>query len=108
LLKTLYPRFQNRNLTIIGLNVEESHLHGPSPEAYANSARKMQNFVRKYDIPWMQATEESIYSFVTDRLHVDSFPTTILIDPNGKIVGRNWPVEELAEKLDKVLPAPKR
>lgn len=93
-------RFKSRNLEIVGLNTD------PLPfEQVKASLEANQMF-------WTQAKFESIFDFVNQNLRIESFPTTLLIAPDGKILSmsrsdRDEPDlrgKDLLETLDEILP----
>jgi thiol-disulfide isomerase/thioredoxin len=91
-LKAAYDRFKDRNFAILGINGDED----PAP------AKKL---VAERGVEWPQATLGS----TKNRLTVYAFPTTILLDPAGKIISMGGK-EELRSKnleitLERVLPA---
>jgi thiol-disulfide isomerase/thioredoxin len=93
-LKSAYERFKERNLEILGIDNDED----------LAAARKL---AAERGVTWPQATLESIRG----RLTVYAFPTTILLDPAGRIVsmgaGEELRGQNLERTLDKLLP-PKR
>lgn len=99
-LREAAKRFQSRNFEIVGLNTDPV----PFEQVKANlEANQMQ---------WTQAKLESIFDFINVNLRVESFPTTLLIAPDGKILSmsrtdRDEPDlrgKDLLETLDEILP----
>jgi thiol-disulfide isomerase/thioredoxin len=91
-LKAAYDRFKDRNFAILGIDNDED----PAP------ARTL---VAERGVGWPQATLGS----TKGRLTVYAFPTTILLDPAGKIISMGAK-EELRGKnleitLERLLPA---
>jgi len=76
-LKAAYSRFQARGLEIIGMNTDESEI---VPQVKA--------IMEKNGMTWPQARRESI-SNVIRTLRIHSYPTTLLVDQNGKIASLN-------------------
>lgn len=99
-LKAAAKNFKERNFEIIGMNVD------PMPPSALAPAFK------KAGIDWTQAGMESIIP-VLKSYRVDSFPTTILIDPTGKIISLNQTSKgqpslrgrKLLDNLDEILPS---
>jgi hypothetical protein len=68
--------------------------------------------LEKNDMKWPQAKHESIADFLDYGLRIESFPTTFLIAPDGKILSmsrsdRDEPDlrgRDLVTTLDKILP----
>lgn len=99
-LREAAKRFKSRNFEIVGLNTDPV----PFEQVKANlEANQMQ---------WTQAKLESIFDFIKVNLRVESFPTTLLIAPDGKILSmsrtdRDEPDlrgKDLLETLDEILP----
>lgn len=97
-LRTAYSRFQARNFEILGMNTDE-------PEVVAQVKAQFE----KQGLTWTQATRESIRDILKNfRIH--AFPSTLLIDPEGKIVSlsqKNQPSlrgADLLKSLDRLLP----
>ncbi len=99
-LRESYKRFQPRNLEIIGLNTDTDY-----------SSDQIRDMLNKNGMNWTQAEFSSILDFIK-KLRISSFPTTMLISPEGKILSmsRNERKEldlrgkDLLETLDKILP----
>jgi peroxiredoxin len=99
-LKTAYKNFQSRGLEILGMNTDE-------PEILS----QIKTTLEKNDLLWTQATLESIREIIRGyRIH--SYPTTLLIDPEGKIISLNQTKkgqpalrgQDLLKSLDRLLP----
>ncbi len=96
--KLAYSRFQDRGFEILGMNNDFE-------------AEPVKAWLKKSGLNWPQATRESI-SQLQDRYRIHSFPTTLLIDPDGKVVSlgqtkRKQPGlrgQELVKSLDRMLP----
>jgi thiol-disulfide isomerase/thioredoxin len=94
-------RFATRNLVVLGLNTDE----GVTIDSIKKSLTLNQ-------MTWQQGQYTSIVDFLRSGLRVNSFPTTFLISPEGKILSmgrseRDEPDlrgEDLLETLDKILP----
>jgi hypothetical protein len=61
-------------------------------------------FIAKAGHKWLQATQESIERFAIDVIHVNSYPTCILIGPDGKVLSRDARGKTLEDLLAKHLP----
>ncbi|MDX2041498.1 MAG: redoxin domain-containing protein [Acidobacteriota bacterium] len=99
-LKSAYRNFQPRGLEILGMNTDE-------PEIISD----VKNWLAKNGLEWPQATRESIREVIRGfRIH--SYPTTILLDPDGKIISLNQTKQgqpslrgnDLLKSLNKLLP----
>jgi thiol-disulfide isomerase/thioredoxin len=74
--------------------------------AYDRDSKKVKNFVDKENMNWehvfVNQTGENKNSLI-EKLKVNSYPTTILIAPDGKIVARNKTMDEIREILKNAL-----
>jgi thiol-disulfide isomerase/thioredoxin len=95
-------RFKARNLVIVGLNTDEDYTTSSMKKGLADAG-----------MTWTNAQFPSVVEFLREQLRVNTFPTTFLISPEGKVlsVGRTSQDEpslrgaELLKSLDKILPA---
>jgi thiol-disulfide isomerase/thioredoxin len=91
-----YKRFQARDFEILGMNSDED----PGMLS-ANLARQK--------MEWTQSTFNSTRE-LADKMRIHSWPTTLLLDPEGKIVSLNQGDQprlrgrELFKSLDRLLP----
>jgi thiol-disulfide isomerase/thioredoxin len=99
-LKTAYRNFQPRGLEILGMNTDE-------PEIFP----QVKAWLDKNELLWAQARLESIREIIRSyRVH--SYPTTLLINPEGKIISlsqtkKGQPAlrgQDLLKSLDRLLP----
>lgn len=96
-------RFQTRNLQVVGLNTDENF-----------TIDSMKKALKDSQMTWTQAQFESVTGFLRDGIRVNSFPTTFLISPEGKILSmsrseRDEPDlrgADLLTTLDEILPNP--
>ncbi len=99
-LKAAYSKFQSRGLEILGLNTDTDF-----------SVDSLNQNLKKNGMTWTQSQVESTLS-VIKAYRVSSFPTTILLDPEGKIISLNQTDKgqpelrgrDLIKSLDKILP----
>jgi thiol-disulfide isomerase/thioredoxin len=99
-LKAAYSRFQPRGFEILGMNTDE-----PQVMPQVKSA------LEKNGMTWTQARRESIIPVIRN-LRVHTFPTTVLIDKDGKVVSLNNAKQgqadlrgkDLLKSLDGLLP----
>jgi peroxiredoxin len=93
-----YSRFQARGFEILGMNNDPDY-------------SMIKPVLRKNGLLWPQATNESIEQLQI-RYRIHSFPTTLLIDPDGKIVSLGQTKKKqpdlrgqaLLKSLDRLLP----
>lgn len=96
--KFAYSRFQDRGFEILGMNNDLEY-------------EPIKSWLKKNAIPWPQAKRESI-SELQDRYRIRYFPTTLLIDDEGKVISlgqtkKKQPGlrgQELLKSLDRILP----
>jgi thiol-disulfide isomerase/thioredoxin len=96
--KTAYSRFQARGFEILGMNNDLDY-------------EMVKVVLKRSGITWPQAQMDSIRNIET-RYRIHLFPTTLLLDPQGKIVSlgqtkRKQPAlrgRELLRDLDELLP----
>ena len=96
--KAAYSRFQARGFEILGMNNDPDYT-------------QIKPWLRRNGLVWPQATNDSIDQ-LQNRYRIHSFPTTLLIDPDAKIVSlgqtkKKQPGlrgQELLKSLDELLP----
>lgn len=88
-LRSLVERYQDQPFELIGINTNDS------PEAYEEG-------VEEYELTWLSAYQGVGQSPISDLYKVRGYPTYIVIDTEGKIVGRaHGTDDELIAKLVK-------
>jgi thiol-disulfide isomerase/thioredoxin len=95
-LKDAYARFQSRRFEVIGMDYEQ----GATRE-------KVQAYLSEQGMTWTIASPETVRNTIVNVFRVSSFPTLMLIDPDGRVLETNSDVlrgEDLAKTLDMVLP----
>ena len=103
LLDPLYEKYHARGFEIISMNME--HTSGKLTAAeYSAVNKRASAFIAKAGHPWLQATQESIERFALDVIHVNCYPTCILIGADGKVISRNAHSKTLAALLAEHLP----
>lgn len=65
---------------------------------------KISGFVTKYGMDWVNICDLSGKEDITSTYNISSFPTTILIDPSGKIIhrGSSGAIAQLDKKLENI------
>ena len=96
-LKETYEKYRDRGFEILGMDREVDD---------KQTAEKVRKFLADKGVTWTQATSESISELVEKRFRIGVFPTTFLLDPQGRIVppGAGLAGPGLMATLDKVLP----
>jgi len=99
-LRAAYKNFQPRGLEILGMDTDQ-------PEILP----QVKTWLEKNGLVWTQATLDSIRDVIRSfRIH--TYPTTLLIDPEGKIISLNQTKkgqpslrgQDLLKSLDRLLP----
>jgi thiol-disulfide isomerase/thioredoxin len=99
-IREAHKRFGSKNLEVIGLNTDADY-----------TIDSMKKALKDNGMIWTQAKFESVVEFLSTGLRINSFPTTFLISPEGKIIsmGRAERKEpdlrgaDLLDSLDEVL-----
>jgi thiol-disulfide isomerase/thioredoxin len=99
-LKAAYSRFQARGFEILGMNTDEAEIMS-----------QVKSALEKNGMNWAQAKRESILGIIRS-LRIHSYPTTVLLDPEGKVVSLNNTKKgepalrgrDLLRSLDRLLP----
>ena len=89
-LKELHAEFTNKNFALISI-------------AYDENAEKVMDFVIKEDMNWAHlfvGRSQNDENSAISKLKVTKFPTTILISPEGKIIGRDLAIDELRKIIN--------
>ena len=99
-MKEAYKRFQGRGLEIVGMNTDKF------------TPQSIKKTLDENGLVWTQARLDSFVEFAGEQLRIQSFPTTFLIAPDGKILSmsrqeRGEPDlrgKDLLTTLDEILP----
>lgn len=87
-----YNRFKDRGFTILGVS-------------YDTSKEKWVAAINKDGLTWNHVSDLQGWKNGTTSLYgIYAIPHSMLLDPDGKIIAKNLRGEELAKKLDEVLP----
>ena len=87
----VFETFQNRNFTILGVSVDKDK-------------KRWLDAIDKDRLPWINVSNLKGWDEVSNLYGVKAVPQNFLIDPEGIIIDKNIEVEEIMDKLDKVLP----
>ncbi|SHN20977.1 TlpA disulfide reductase family protein [Mucilaginibacter sp. OK098] len=74
-LKELYGKYHDKGFEILGIATESNN------EAWTKD-------IVKSELPWLQMVDDKANNVSQKQFAVTEYPTTILIDPDGRIVGR--------------------
>lgn len=86
-----YNKFKNKNFTVLGVSLDRSK--DPWVKAIQDDG-----------LAWTQVSDLKYwYNDAATKYHIQSIPQNLLVDPNGKIVGRNLRGPELQAKLCELL-----
>ena len=88
---TTFSKFRNKNFTVLGVSLDKSK----DPWIKA---------IKDDHLTWTQVSDLQYWNnAVAVKYHVTQIPTNLLVDPNGKIVGKNLRGQELTNKLCELL-----
>jgi len=89
-LRKLYAAYHDKGFEILGLATE-------------NSKTAWLKDLEKEKLPWLQVIDEQENKSVSlKQFAISKYPTTVLVDPAGKIVGRDLNIKALEAILDKL------
>ena len=97
-LKEAYDKYRDRGFEILGMDREMDE---------KKTVEIVRQFLSEKGATWTEATTESIKDLVEKRFRIMAYPTTILLDPKGRIIdlGGGLRGKGLLTALDKILPA---
>jgi thiol-disulfide isomerase/thioredoxin len=88
---TTYKKFKDKNFTVLGVSLDKAK----DPWIKA---------IKDDGLVWTQVSDLKFwYNDAAVKYHVQSIPTNLLIDPSGKIVGKNLRGPDLQAKLCELL-----
>lgn len=86
-----YNNFKNKNFTVLGVSLDQSR-------------DKWMQAIKADNLTWTHVSDLKYWQNEVAKLyHIEGIPANMLIDPGGKIVGRNLRGEALSSKLQQVL-----
>ncbi len=103
-LKQFYTKYQSKGLEILGLDSETlGDDVGDDPEFAEETHERAKTIVKTRGVTWPQASSKTAVPVAVSMFGVESLPTKILVDPQGKIVARIKEGKELDELLLRLL-----
>jgi thiol-disulfide isomerase/thioredoxin len=89
-LRELYKSYHDKGFEILGIATEQDR------NAWLKD-------IEKEKLPWIQMIDQEGNQSISNKLFaVTKYPTTVLIDPSGKIIGRDLSRREINEILSKL------
>lgn len=86
-----YSKFRDKNFTVLGISLDRAK----DPWIKA---------IKDDRLTWTQISDLQFWNnAVAVKYHVTQIPTNLLVDPNGKIVGKNLRGQDLTNKLCELL-----
>lgn len=89
-LKKLYAAYQAKGFEIVSISTDQT-----------KEVPLWRNRIKEYDIPWVQYLDEN--AVAVEKLSINTYPTTFLLDHTGNVLLRDVPLEELEKFLAKKL-----
>lgn len=101
-LKKLYAQYQSKGFEIIGVSDDDS-----KPEAWKNAVKQDEIGIWKHVLRGLKSTKDGFdrTNDISENFGIHTLPTKILIDKEGKIIGRYGGGGESDEAMDKKLAA---
>jgi thiol-disulfide isomerase/thioredoxin len=94
--KDAHARFRSRGFEILGMDYEQGA-----------TVDEVRSYLTANGVGWTFARPDSVRDLIVDRFRVNSFPTVILLDPDGRVVDLprgSLRGRALAATLDRILP----
>jgi thiol-disulfide isomerase/thioredoxin len=86
-----YKKFKDKNFTVLGVSLDKAK------EPWIKA-------IHDDGLAWTQVSDLKFwYNDVAAKYHIESIPQNLLVDPDGRIVGRNLRGVELQQKLCELL-----
>jgi len=103
-LKELYEKYKGKGFEIIGMDSETlSPDEEPDPEFARETQERARNIVETRGASWTHATSETAVPVAVKVFKVETLPTKVLIDREGKVIARIKEGKELDEILAALL-----
>lgn len=88
-----YNKFSNKNFTVLGVSLDQP-----------NAKQKWLDAIAKDNLTWTQVSDLKFWNNdAAVAYHVQAIPTNFLVDPQGKIIGKNLRGPALEAKLCELL-----
>ena len=88
-----YNQFKDKGFTVLGVSLDQP-----------NAKDKWMKAIHDDQLTWTQVSDLKYWKNEVAVLYgIQAIPQNFLIDPNGKIIGKNLRGEELVKKLQSVL-----
>jgi thiol-disulfide isomerase/thioredoxin len=105
-LKELYGKYHDRGFDILGMDSETLGQEEADPEFARETADRARSIVATRGAVWTHATAETAVPVAEKVFRVESLPTKILVDPEGRVVARITEGAELDGTLARLFGAP--
>ncbi len=103
-LKVIYEKHKADGFEIVGMNVETiGDDDEPDTATLKESAMHAKQVVASRGVNWTVATSGTAVPVATKIFGVESLPTKILIDRDGKVIAAVGEKDDLAEIVEKLL-----
>lgn len=86
-LTEIHSQFDDEDFVIISIAVD-------------SDKEKVRKFIRKHNMNWIHLFEKRGSSSLTKKLNITGYPTTILLDKEGKIIARKVDLETIRNILE--------
>lgn len=108
-LKAIYEKHKADGFEIVGMNVETigDDAGAPDAETVKENFAKARRIVTTRGVNWTIATSETAVPVATKIFGVESLPTKILIDKDGKVIAEIGEKDDLLMIVEKLLAASK-
>lgn len=116
-LKEAYEKYKAHGFEILGMDFDPPQMSAEKPltddekgAAKQAAIDKVKKFMTEKGMTWTQATTDSIQDLLDKRFRITAYPTTVLLDPQGKIISlgqrEQMPLrgKELFTTLEKLMP----
>jgi peroxiredoxin len=88
-LKNAYKLFKDKNFVIIGIAND--------------SKQKLLQYLEGNPLPWVQIPQYAGNDSILKQYHINSYPTSYLLDSSGKIINKNLRGKSLTYRLEQLL-----